>query len=92
MSSPLNADQRKRLMSHPAGWIATVLGAGLSPKAPGTAGSLVALLPWWFLLRGVSPGVYLAVLIAGFLLGVWACEVSDRRLGMHDQVRWCGTR
>lgn len=85
MSTPLAADQRKRLMSHPAGWIATALGAGLSPKAPGTAGSLVALLPWWFLLRDLSPGIYLAVLIAGFVLGVWACEVSDRRLGMHDQ-------
>lgn len=85
MSAPLAPDQRKRLMSHPAGWIATALGAGLSPKAPGTAGSLVALLPWWFLLRDVSPGVYLAVLVAGFLLGVWACGVCDRRLGMHDQ-------
>jgi phosphatidylglycerophosphatase A len=85
MSAPLAADQRKRLMSHPAGWIATAFGAGLAPKAPGTAGSLVALLPWWFLLRDVPPGVYLAVLAAGFLLGVWACGVCDRRLGMHDQ-------
>ncbi|WIG54290.1 MAG: Phosphatidylglycerophosphatase A [Rhodanobacteraceae bacterium] len=85
MSAPLDAAQRKRLMSHPAGWIATALGAGLSPKAPGTAGSLVALLPWWFLLRDLSIGWYVVVLGAGFLLGVWACEVSDRRLGMHDQ-------
>jgi phosphatidylglycerophosphatase A len=85
MSTPLSATQRRTLLSHPAGWIATALGAGLSPKAPGTAGSLVALLPWWFLLRDLSPGIYLAVLIAGFVLGVWACEVSDRRLGMHDQ-------
>jgi phosphatidylglycerophosphatase A len=85
MSKPLTAAQRRALMSHPAGWIATALGAGLSPKAPGTAGSLVALLPWWFVLRDVSPGVYLAVLAAGFLLGAWACGVCDRRLGMHDQ-------
>ena len=85
MSAPLAADQCKRLLSHPAGWIATALGAGLSPKAPGTAGSLVALLPWWFLLRDLSSGDYVAVLIAGFLLGVWACGVCDRLLGMHDQ-------
>ena len=85
MSRPLNATQRRALLSHPAGWIATALGVGLSPKAPGTAGSLVALLPWWFLLRGLSPGACLAVLVAGFLLGVWACGVCDRRLGMHDQ-------
>ncbi len=85
MSAPLTREQRQRLLSHPAGWIATALGAGLAPKAPGTAGSLVALLPWWFLLRGLSPGVYLAVLVAGFALGVWACAVSDRRVGRHDQ-------
>ena len=85
MSAPLTVMQRRALLSHPAGWIATAGGAGLSPKAPGTVGSLVALLPWWFLLRGLSPGIYLAVLAAGFLLGVWACGVCDRRLGMHDQ-------
>lgn len=84
MSAPLTAAQRRTLLSHPAGWIATALGAGLVPKAPGTAGSLVALLPWWFLLRGLPPGGYLAVLGAGFLLGVWACAVCDRRLGRHD--------
>lgn len=85
MSPPLSAAQRRALLSHPAGWIATALGAGLSPKAPGSAGSLVALLPWWFLLRGLPPVWYIVVLVAGFALGVWACGVSDRRLGMHDQ-------
>ena len=49
MSEPLTAMQRRALLSHPAGWIATALGAGLSPKAPGTAGSVIAMLPWWFL-------------------------------------------
>ena len=84
MSAPLTTLQRRTLLSHPAGWIATALGAGLSPRAPGTAGSLVALLPWWFLLRGLPLGGYLAVLGAGFLLGIWACGVSGKRLGMHD--------
>lgn len=85
MSTPLTVDQRRILLSHPAGWIATALGAGLSPVAPGTAGSLVALLPWWFLLRGLPVEWYVVVLVAGFVLGVWACGVCDRRLGMHDQ-------
>ena len=85
MSAPLTTGQRQRLLSHPAGWIATALGAGLSPRAPGTAGSLVALLPWWFLLRGLPLAWYLVVLLAGFVLGVWACAVSDRRVGTHDQ-------
>jgi phosphatidylglycerophosphatase A len=85
MSAPLTVAQRRALLSHPAGWIATALGAGLAPRAPGTAGSAVALLPWWFLLRGLPPHWYVIVLAAGFLLGVWACGVSDRRLGLHDQ-------
>ena len=84
MSAPLTVTQRGTLLSHPAGWIATALGAGLSPKAPGTAGSLVALLPWWFLLRGLPIGWYVVVLIAGFLLGVWACGVAGKRIGVHD--------
>lgn len=84
MSRPLTATQRRALQSHPAGWIATALGAGLSPKAPGTMGSLVALLPWWFLLRGLPIGWYVAVLVVGFLLGVWACGVAGQRLGVHD--------
>lgn len=84
MSPPLTATQRRVLLSHPTGWIATALGAGLSPKAPGTVGSLVALLPWWFLLRDLPPGWYAAVLIAGFVLGVWACDAACKRLGVHD--------
>ena len=85
MGVALTAAQRRVLLAHPAGWIATALGAWFVPKAPGTAGSLVALLPWWLLLRDLPAGVYLVVLVAGFMLGVWACGVCDRRLGMHDQ-------
>lgn len=85
MSAPLTAMQRRALLAHPAGWIATALGAGLSPKAPGTAGSLVALLPWWFLLRELPLAWYGVVLVAGFALGVWACGICDRKLGEHDQ-------
>jgi phosphatidylglycerophosphatase A len=84
MSAPLTSAQRRALLSHPAGWVATALGAGLAPKAPGTTGSLVALLPWWFLLRGLQPGWYVAVLVVGFALGVLACDVAGQRLGVHD--------
>ena len=84
MSPPLTAAQRASLLSHPAGWIATALGAGLSPKAPGTAGSLVALLPWWLLLRSLPLAWYVAIVVAGFVLGVWACGIAGKRLGVHD--------
>ncbi len=83
--SARSTTQCRALLSHPAGWIATALGAGLVPGAPGTVGSVVALLPWWFLLRDLTPGAYAAVIIIGFALGVWACAVCERRLGTHDQ-------
>lgn len=42
----LSAEQRRALLTHPAGWIAIGFGAGLAPVAQGTVGSAVALLPW----------------------------------------------
>lgn len=84
MSEPLTATQRRALLSHPAGWIAIAAGAGLAPTAPGTAGSAIALLPWWFLLRRLPLAWYVVVLVLGFALGVWACSVAGRRLGVQD--------
>ena len=74
----------RTLLAHPAGWIATGFGTGLSPRAPGTAGSLAALLPWWFLLRGMPPGLYLACLLAAFAIGVWAADWAIHRSGIND--------
>lgn len=79
----LNAEDRRRLMEHPAGWLATGLGSGLVPKAQGTVGSAVAILPWLALRMWPWP-VYLLVLVLGFALGVWACTVCGRRLGVAD--------
>ena len=75
---------RRSLMKHPLGWIAAGFGAGFSPKAPGTVGSLAALLPWWFLLRDLPMPAYLAVLAATFALGVWASHWTIRRTGIQD--------
>ena len=57
----LDASQRGALLRHPFGWIACGFGSGLSPVAPGTAGSLVALLPW-LALRELPWPWYLAAL------------------------------
>ncbi len=79
----LSAAQRRALLTTPAGWLACGLGSGLVPFAQGTFGSLVALLPW-LLLRALPPWLYLAVLLAGFTIGVWACDVAGRALGVDD--------
>ena len=52
--------------------VGTGLGSGLSPLAPGTAGSLVALVIYFFLpIPGDSIILYFLI-AAGFILGIWA--------------------
>jgi phosphatidylglycerophosphatase A len=72
------------LLRHPAGWLATGLGSGFSPRAPGTAGTLLALLPWWLWLRHLPPWHYALVLGCAFALGVWAADWVIGKLGAQD--------
>ncbi len=51
--------------------IASGLGSGYSPKAPGTAGSLLALIFGAWMLTGPAWVLWLAI-IAAVLLGLWA--------------------
>ena len=67
----------------PAGLLAFGFGAGLSPFAPGTMGTLVAI-PFVFGLKSLDPAAYWLVLLALFILGVGVCSVVSRRLGVHD--------
>ena len=79
----LNDAQRRALLSSPAGWLACGFGSGLAPVAQGTFGSLAAILPW-LLLRQLSLPVNLLVIAIGFAIGVWACDVAGRALGVDD--------
>lgn len=70
-------------VAHPAHWVAMGFGAGLSPWAPGTAGTLLAWLI--FGIFGGLPAVAVLLAIAAcFALGVWVCEVTGRDLGIAD--------
>lgn len=79
----LTSAQRRALLATPAGWIACGLGSGLAPVAQGTCGSLAAILPW-LALRELSLPWNLAIIVVGFVLGVWACNVASRALGVDD--------
>ncbi|WP_448100498.1 phosphatidylglycerophosphatase A family protein [Luteibacter jiangsuensis] len=85
----LDPADRRRLLASPAGWLACGLGSGLTPKAQGTFGSLAALLPW-LLLRELPLPAWLAIIVVAFAIGVWACEVSGRILGVadHRSIVW----
>jgi phosphatidylglycerophosphatase A len=70
--------------SHPAHAIALGFGAGLSPWAPGTAGTLLAWPVGWFIGAAAPPQIFLAGIALAFLLGIWACRVTGRNLGAAD--------
>lgn len=79
----LDPADRRRLLASPAGWIACGFGSGLTPKAQGTFGSLAAVVPW-LLLRELSLPAWLGVIAVAFAVGVWACDVAGRILGVDD--------
>ncbi len=70
----------------PATLLATWFGCGYSPKAPGTAGSLAALLMAIALHRylGFTPLDFLLLAAILFLPAVWAAGVTARASGLKD--------
>lgn len=72
------------VLSHPAHLIAFGFGAGLAPFAPGTAGTLLAWPVGWFFGESYPPAVRLGAVALFFLIGIWACSVTGRRLGVAD--------
>lgn len=64
-------------------FIATGGGAGYSPWAPGTAGSLVGILPA-LLLPQVGPWGGLGLIIAVTLVGVWVSAPAERHFARKD--------
>jgi len=73
------------LLEHPAHLVAFGFGTGLAPKAPGTVGTLLGL-PLYWLIAWVAPDLpnQVVLLIAAFLVGVWACGRTGRTLGVAD--------
>ncbi|MEW6120663.1 MAG: phosphatidylglycerophosphatase A [Pseudomonadota bacterium] len=73
------------LLAHPAHLLAFGLGTGLAPKAPGTLGTLLGLPLFWSIVA-VAPDLpnQLALIVAAFLFGIWACGRTGRALGVAD--------
>jgi phosphatidylglycerophosphatase A len=67
-----------------ARFIAFGFGSGLSPRAPGTVGSLVGVVLFFLLALFLSSNIILGLLVFYFAVGVWACEITGRDLGVAD--------
>ncbi len=81
--SPDRSTLKKVALTTPSGLLAFGFGSGLSPFAPGTMGTLVAI-PFIFALKSLgTPGFWIVLLLL-FLLGIWLCDQVSRKLGVHD--------
>ncbi len=73
------------MASHPAHAMALGAGAGLSLKAPGTAGTLWAWAAFVLLQRfEPSDTAWAALIGASIVVGVWACAVTARNMRVLD--------
>ena len=74
---------RDLALKTPAGFIASGFGSGLSPVAPGTAGT-VAAIPLALALVQLPFAGFIAFIVFAFALGVHVSDVTGRRLGQED--------
>ncbi len=75
-------------------WIAVGLGSGLSPKAPGTTGTIGAL-PLVYLVWNAPILVWAIGFVLLFILALWSIPEAGRQLGEpdHGQIvidEWVG--
>lgn len=73
--------------SDPAVFLVTGFASGYLSPAPGTWGSLVALVIWWLLLAGLPWQAQLAVVAVTVLVGTATTHYVNRRYRVHDDPR-----
>lgn len=75
--------EEARLLGHPDAWIAFGLGTGLSPVAPGTCGTVLAV-PFYLAMARLDWILYGALVVLLFALGTWVAGRVVRHLGRQD--------
>jgi phosphatidylglycerophosphatase A len=72
------------LFQHPAHFVALGFGAGLSPFAPGTFGTLVAIPIALVLDAYGGETAFVATIVVLFALGIWTSQITGRALRVPD--------
>ncbi len=72
------------MLRHPARWFALGFGSGLSPKAPGTVGTLWGWVSFLVLSRWLDDRLWAGLIGLSLLLGLWACTRTAQHLGVAD--------
>ena len=72
------------MMAHPAHVLALGFGSGLSPVAPGTAGTLWAWLTFVLLQPWMNDLRWALLIAASLPVGWWACSVTAKNMRVPD--------
>lgn len=68
---------------NPVHFLAFGLGSGAVPVAPGTFGTLAAVIPYLWL-QHLSLPMYALMLVVTTLIGIWLCDRTSKDIGVHD--------
>ena len=82
--APLRQPNARFLLAHPAHFIALGFGSGLSPVAPGTAGTLWAWLAFLVLQRWLSPAEMGWLIAVSAVVGCLVCSVTAKNMRVLD--------
>jgi len=87
-SSKIKKATAQFMFSHPAHILAQGFGSGLSRIMPGTAGTLLAWLIFDLFSQRwpdtFTPINWFWIIVTGFFIGVWACKVTGKNIGVAD--------
>ncbi len=91
-SAPPSAPRRASvalMWAHPAHLMALGFGSGLSPKAPGTVGTLWGWASFVLMSHALGTGamadrVWALMLVLGWFVGCWACTRTACAMGVAD--------
>lgn len=71
------------LLRRPVQFLAFGFGSGLAPKAPGTAGTVLAVV-LFLAIADLSLLQYSIVVLVATLAGIWICDRASKQLNTHD--------
>lgn len=72
-----------QLLKNPVHFLALGFGSGLSPKAPGTMGTIAAI-PVVILVAMLGQPAFIVLTLIACVLGIYICGYTAKAMGEHD--------